>query len=280
MAMLGDDRVQSLWALDQLAGRSPTMEAMTSLAYVAALTTQQRLGVAVLVGAGRGPIVAAKAITTLDRMSGGRIDIGLGLGAGAHYSSYGVDRVAGGGSGAMLDEFVEIVRRLWSEEAVTVDGATWQLHDVQMTPKPVQQPHPPLWIGGGSRRALERVLDLGGRWIGAGRHSTAEFTTLARELKVVAEERAWAGELRIAKRIYLMIDDDRATCERTVGEWFGRFYRRPELGLEVSVLGSIDECTDQLAAVVEAGATELIVHPLVDGPEQYQLVIDEIITRL
>ncbi len=275
--MLTDPSVASIWALDQLAGKAPTPEAFSVLSFLAARTTTQRLGIAVLIGAGRGPVATAKAVTTLDWLSRGRVDLGLGLGAGAHYPSYGVDRQRGGGMGSILDELIHLTRRLWTEDSVTADGATWQFHDVRMNPKPLQHPHPPVWIGGGGTRALERALDLGAGYIGAGRHSSQEFLDHVEQLRALAEVRGGlpAG-FGLAKRVYLVVADRREDAESTVRNWFDRFYGWPDLGAQVTVFGTVDECAAELAELVAAGATELIIHPLIDRPEQYRRVVTDV----
>src|SRR5262249_22073295 len=122
MEILEAPGVESLWVLDQLAGGMATPEPLSFLSHVAALTSRVRLGVAVLIAAARGPVVAAKTLATLDWLSNGRLDVGLGLGPFRYFPAYGVDRVRGGGYRAILDEFVEILQQLWTGAPASFDG--------------------------------------------------------------------------------------------------------------------------------------------------------------
>ena len=273
--------VQSVWALDQSVGRSVTPEPLSVLSYLAALTTRVRLGVAVLVGASRGPVATAKGFATLDWLSGGRLDLGLGLGASRHYPAYGVDAGAAGGAGNVLDEFTDILRRLWTEDTVEFAGRCWTLHGDGISPRPLQHPHPPIWIGGGSERALQRAIDLGAGWIGAGRHTNAEFLSIAAHLREMLDEQdIERSAIRTAKRVYIVVEPDRSLAERTIAEWFDRFYRRPELGAAVTVAGGIDECGEQLAPLIDDGIDHLILHPLVDRVEQYAVITQDLVPIL
>jgi alkanesulfonate monooxygenase SsuD/methylene tetrahydromethanopterin reductase-like flavin-dependent oxidoreductase (luciferase family) len=272
--------VDRLWSLDQLMGTAPTAEPLALLGYVAALTSAVRLGVAVLVGAARGPVPTAKAIATLDWLTDGRLDVGLGLGAPWHYPAYGLDP-SKRASGAVLDELVHIVPRLLTEERVDHDGPTWRLEGARCRPGPRQQPHPPLWFGGGATRSLARAVEHGVGWIGAGRHSTDEFIALAAPLReLLAARPDPAAPFAVSKRVYIVVDDDSTRADKIVREWFATFYGRPELGPDVTVAGSAEACVRELGRMVEAGATHVILHPLVGTLEQYDLVTTEVIGQL
>jgi alkanesulfonate monooxygenase SsuD/methylene tetrahydromethanopterin reductase-like flavin-dependent oxidoreductase (luciferase family) len=272
--------VARLWALDQLMGTAPTAEPLALLGYVGALTREVRLGVAVLVGAARGPVPAAKAIATLDWLTDGRLDVGLGLGAPWHYPAYGLDP-SKRASGAVLDELVDIVRRLLTGDPVDHDGPTWRLEGARCRPGPRQQPQPPLWFGGGATGSLARAVRYGAGWIGAGRHSSDEFVALAAQLRELLAARPDPTDpFGVSKRVYLVVDEDATRAEQTVREWFATFYGRPELGPEVTVAGSAGACAHNLGRLLEVGATHLILHPLVDTVEQYDLVTTGVIGQL
>jgi alkanesulfonate monooxygenase SsuD/methylene tetrahydromethanopterin reductase-like flavin-dependent oxidoreductase (luciferase family) len=276
--LLEVEGVDSLWTLDQVSGRKRSLEPVAALGYVAALTTRVRLGVAVLIGPSRGPLVAAKTISTLDHLSGGRIDIGLGLGATWHYPAFSIDRVAGGGAGAILDEFVHQLRALWTEDRVTADGRTWQLHDVGISPRPVQQPHPRLWFGGGGAASIRRAVDAGVGWLGAGRHSNREFLDLAAQAREAAEAAGRTGDdFELSKRVYIHVTPDRRAADVVISDWFAEFYGRPELGPMVTVTGDVEACAASLADLARGGATSLVLHPLAEDQQQYELLTGEVI---
>jgi alkanesulfonate monooxygenase SsuD/methylene tetrahydromethanopterin reductase-like flavin-dependent oxidoreductase (luciferase family) len=278
--LLEDSGVESLWVLDQPAGRTATPEPLSLMAFMAALTSRVRLGIAILIGAARGPVAAAKSIVTLDWLSGGRIDIGLGIGPFRLYPAYGLDRARGGGYGTIFDEFIEILDRLLRQESVSFDGRSWSLQEVSISPRPRQRPRPPLWIGGASDASLKRAIRLGGYWIGAGRQTSTEFRSLAARLQELHDEAATEVKLTISKRVYLVVDDDLEAAERAVRYWFDMFYGRPEWGPAVSLFGSAESVRSGLQDLIDAGANHLLLHPLIDDLEQYRRVTTEIISPM
>lgn len=265
--------IDSLWVLDQLSGRYPSSEPTGLLSFVAALTSQVRLGVAVYVGPARGPLAAAKALATVDQLSGGRLTVGLGMGNLGHYDAYGW---AGHRPGNVFDEFVESVVALWGGTAREAPGRVWDISELAISPGPVQQPHPPLWFGGATERSFRRAARWGSGWIGAGKQTLHEFEKCAAEVRALmqAEDR---GEFTVSKRIYLLVDAQRTRALETTRQWFETFYRRPELGREVTVMGDVSACVEQIAVHFQAGANHVVLHPLDDGERQYRTVVDELV---
>lgn len=161
----------SLWAGDhivyppQFAERfgSEFYEAVTTLAYLAARTSRIRVGTAVLILPYRNPIVLAKQLATLDVLSGGRLTVGVGVGWMAEeYAALGAPFVE---RGPVTDEFLRIIRTLWTEERPKFSGVRFKFPEVLFAPRPVQRPSPPLWVGGNSARALRRAAELGDGWL-------------------------------------------------------------------------------------------------------------------
>ncbi len=125
------------------------LEPMTLLAALAGVTERIRLGTLVLVLPFRNPAYFAKEWATLDVLAGGRTICGLGVGwAEDEFRLMGVPRAE---RGRRTDEGLELLRRLWTEDAVSYQGRTFRLDAVTIEPKPLQKPHPPIWIGGGSQ---------------------------------------------------------------------------------------------------------------------------------
>ncbi|MEV0589929.1 LLM class flavin-dependent oxidoreductase [Nonomuraea cavernae] len=271
--------VDSVWTLDQLSGRVPTPEPVGLLGFAAAHTTRVRLGIALLVAPGRNPITAAKELSTLDRLSGGgRLVVGVGTGdrrlLPAMRLGDWTDR-----PGAVLDEFLTVLRRLWTEDDVAHDGPIWQLAGVTACPRP--DAPPPLWVGGASVAALRRAVRLGSGWVAAGRQTTARFAELAARLDEVAErEGSTRDSLAVAKRVYLLIDERRSRAERTIDAWFTGFYGRPDLGRQATVHGDVAACAEQLAELARLGVTDLILHPLDESPEHEAAVLGDLLPAL
>ena len=145
-------------------------EPLVTLSHLAAVTTRVRLLSHVLVLAARPPLQVAKALATLDRLSGGRLVIGVGAGhVAAEFAAVGVDFDE---RGAALDEAIDLVRAALTDEVVHHDGPRYPARDVVVAPRPVQQP-PPIWVGGSSPAALRRAAERGDGWIPQGtRRST------------------------------------------------------------------------------------------------------------
>jgi probable F420-dependent oxidoreductase len=163
---LGFDDV---WAADHIAVPSGVrypppflLESLSTLSFVAAVTSRARLGTSVLVLALRRPLVAAKQLATLDRLSGGRLIVGVGAGwLQGEFDAVGVPFHQ---RGALTDEALGALRAAWSSSPASFSGPTTDFHDVKVTPLPARPI--PVWIGGTSQRALQRAVERGDGWQG------------------------------------------------------------------------------------------------------------------
>jgi probable F420-dependent oxidoreductase len=151
----------SLWLSERLTGDAP--DPLVGLAYAAGRSTRLKFGTSVLVVPGRNPIVLAKALASLDRLSNGRLlpAFGLGVADPAEQQGFGVAR---GERAAWFDEVVPLLRRLWLEDEVDHDGPRFHYERVRVRPKPVQTP-PDVWLGGIAPSELRRVGRLGDGWL-------------------------------------------------------------------------------------------------------------------
>ena len=149
------------YVLERLEDR-PYYDALTTLTYVAALTKRVRLGTSVLVLPYLNPVVLAKSLATLDVLSGGRLTVGVGVGALSHESeALGADYA---NRGSYTDESISVMKALWTQQDPVFEGTFYSFSGVKFAPKPLQQPHPPLWIGGQSRAAMRRAARVGDGW--------------------------------------------------------------------------------------------------------------------
>jgi len=271
--------VGSAWVVEQILGSIPSLEPVTLLTWAAAVTERLRLGSAVLLTALRSPVHVAKSLASLDHLSGGRLDVGVGLGGNPRiYPAFGLV------AGARAERFAEglrLVRRLWTEERVTFEGRFFQLRNASMQPKPLQKPHPPLWFGGHHPNALRRAVELGQGFMGAGSVSTATFVEEVRILRGLLKD---AGRdpaaFPVGKRVYIAVDADRGRAGRRLGEWFGAFYGRPELAAEVAVWGDAPECVDRLREIVAGGAGMLMLNPVFDELAQLEQLVSRVVPKL
>jgi probable F420-dependent oxidoreductase len=268
---------ESAWAQEQILGAAGALSPLEAMTYAAACTERLRLGCAVFVSPLHSPLHLAKAIASLDCLSRGRVEVGLGTGGrGRPFAAFGVDPE---GLVARFNEGVALMKACWTEPRIDFDGRFWQLGGAVMEPKPVQKPHPPVWIGGNHPAALKRAVRIGDGFFGAGSQSTAQFVEQARTVRAeLAEQRREPASFRIAKRVYIHVDDDpRAAREQIEGALVGH-YGRPVPG--VAIAGPPPECLAELREVANAGAELILLNPLVDEAHQMERLAAEVVPAL
>ncbi len=156
--------LDSLWVYDHfhnvpVPAHETMFECWTTVAAISQRTSRIRLGQMVGCNGYRNPALLAKITSTVDVISGGRLDWGIGAGwYDGEYKGYGYDFPKPSVRIAQLREAVEIVKAMWTESDVTYDGKHFKVDGAQCDPKPVQQPHPPIWIGGGGEQLTLRVV--------------------------------------------------------------------------------------------------------------------------
>ena len=187
---------------------SGLLEPLVTLTYLAARTTSVRLGTAMLLLPQRNPVYVAKEVSSLDWLSGGRVDLGIGVGW--LKEEFDALNVPWEQRGRRTDEYLGVLRTLWVDNPSAFHGETYDLPPCEMFPKPVQQPHPPIHIGGECPAALRRAA-----WVGQGWHtfnrSPGELAAGLAELDVQLEE---AGRSRADLRITVCPYFQQLTPER------------------------------------------------------------------
>ena len=271
---------ESAWALEGTLGAGPQLSPLEAMTYAAACTSTLRLGCSVFVTTLHSPVHLAKSLATLDQLSGGRLEIGVGSGGPRRpFGAFGVD---GSRYLARFTEGMALMKALWTQQRVTFDGEFWQLKNAAMEPKPAQKPHPRLWFGGAGAPALRRAVRLGDGFFGAGSTSTAAF---AGQVQVVREALAAAGRpaagFPIAKRVYIGIDPDGSRARARVNAGLESIYgqRVPAIE-EAAVAGTVPECVSAVHAVAAAGAELILFTPLYDVAGHMEQIAAEIIPRL
>jgi probable F420-dependent oxidoreductase len=257
----------SAWTSESIVGGMPILEPVELLTFAAACTERMRLGCAVLLTAVRGPLHLAKSLSTLDHLSRGRLIAGMGLGTPRLDAAFGIDSSS---RVARFFEGIQVMKALWTHERASFDGRFWRLDGVLMEPKPVQQPHPPIWIGGSHPAALRRAVRLGDGFIAAGSSSTEQFRGQVKIVRAhLAEAARDPATFPIAKRVYIAVDDDRQRAAAGLSDWFTRNYGR-SMHEQVAVWGPADECVARLHEVAEAGAQLIVLSPLFDHDVQLE----------
>jgi probable F420-dependent oxidoreductase len=142
---------------------SEAMEQLTVLAFLAGQTRSIRLVTSIIIVPYRNPLVAAKALATLDVLSKGRLIVGVGVGwMREEFEALGLPPFEE--RGAVTDEYLRAFKELWTSDNPTFEGKYCRFSNIAFLPKPAQKPHPPIWVGGESLRALRRTAELGNGW--------------------------------------------------------------------------------------------------------------------
>jgi probable F420-dependent oxidoreductase len=196
-------------------GRQPTgpdghwLEPLTFLTYVAAVTSEVRLGTNILLAALRRPVVLAKAVATLDVLSGGRVDLGVGIGwQREEYEAAGLDFAR---RGRLLDDSLDALHALWTEQSAQLDTSSLRFERIHMMPKPVQPGGVPLWISGRvNERVARRIAHHGHGWIPWGDDAADLASSIPRMRDAVASAGGDAGDLQVAGTLALRRNDDKS----------------------------------------------------------------------
>ena len=173
------------------------LEPFTALAYLAAHTERVRLGTGICLVPQRNPVYTARQVADVDFLSGGRVDFGVGIGW--LREEFEALDVPWPRRAARTREYIDVMKRLWSDEVKAFDGEFYRLPECLHNPKPVQRPHPPIFFGGESDGALARVADQGQGWFGFNLTPAA----LPEHLKRLDEKLAGAGRTRDELQIYV-----------------------------------------------------------------------------
>lgn len=272
--------IDLIWQTDRLISPHPMLECMSVMAALAGRTKRMRFGMNVVSLAMRDPVLCAKQCATIDFLSGGRVLPAFGIGSplAPEWEALGLNTKT---RGRMTDEALDVIAKLWSEDHVTFEGRFFQLRDASISPKPVQA-QLPMWIGGGSRAAIERTARVGTGWIG-GPETPAETRP------IVAAIRSALGD---AGRT---IDDDHYGASFPF--YFGRLkddvmekpiaayrLRSKAEPADYFAVGDADAIVQRIVEYVEAGVSKFIVRPVaVDEAfvlAQTQRLIDEVLPKV
>ena len=172
-----------------------SMEQITLLAYLAGITHKLRLVTGVIIVPHRNPLLAAKALATLDVLSHGRLVVGIGAGW-MKEEFQALELPPFEERGAVTDEYIRAFKELWASDNPTFEGKYCRFSGITFLPKPVQKPHPPIWVGGESPRAIRRTAELADGWYPIGSNPDFPMGTpeqLAAGIKRLASRATRAG---------------------------------------------------------------------------------------
>jgi F420-dependent oxidoreductase-like protein len=246
-----DAGFDGIWTYDHFAALGPdpggdVYEAWTLLAAMAQATRRIRIGCLVSGNSYRHPGVLAKMAVTVDHLSGGRLDMGLGAGAGLEHAMFGIPLGTPAERVGRLAESCQVLKMLWTEPATTFHGRYYQLDQALANPKPVQRPHPPLWIGGsGEMRTLRVVAEHADAWINGNRpgDDPGELARLSRLLDQYCED-IGRDPAEIRRAVQVPLPADSGDAVRVTGTYLAAGFGDVILmlhGRGDSVIGAAEE---------------------------------------
>jgi probable F420-dependent oxidoreductase len=273
--------VDSLWQSDRLVSGAPFLEVMSTMAALAGATRRLKFGMSVAVVPFRDPLVLAKECATIDYLSGGRLLPAFGVGPDIAPEWKATGRPLGG-RGALTDDALTVIARLWTEDKVTFHGRHLSYTDATIAPHPVQHPLP-MWIGGSSPASIRRTARLGTGWLG-GIQSPEQVAPV---IAAIRAESAAAGR---------PIDPDHygASFAFRFGSWdepivqnAGRLLARLGQGTDprrYAAVGDADAMVTRVGEYVAAGASKFVLRPLALGDaemaDQTARLVAEVLPRV
>jgi len=257
----------SIWFAERVAGAS--LDPIVAMTWAAARTEKLKFGPSVMVVPGRNPVLLAKSLASLDRVSQGRLLPAFGLGAvnlGEH-QAFGVERKE---RARWFNEALPLLRRLWTEEVVDHQGERFQLEGVRVEPKPVQDPLE-IWLGGIAPSELRRTGQLGDGWL----PSFCTPDDVAAAIPVIDQHSDDAGRPRIDRGHFgalLSYSTDGTIPDRLVKLVETR---RPDLSAEDIVCTSREAIEGRVKEFVDAGASKFVVMPMIE-PDDWNAELDQL----
>lgn len=233
-------------------------ECLTTLATIAGRTSSVKLGVAVVILPLRNPVVFAKQTSIIDVLSGGRLLVGVAPGAPKitekEFLAVGVDYHK---RGKITDDYIQAVKKLWTEPLPTYNGKFIAFNEVQMFPKPVQKPHPPILIGGGERGlsdiALKRVIAGGNGWIPAYLTET-ELETGVKQLREGTKKAGRGGEkFIVGLEMFTGLGSSDDAAKSTFSATLTKNFVSDEEGMKRSLVGTPRTIAKRMEAYANAG---------------------------
>ncbi len=243
-------------------------ESLITLSHVAALTSTIKIGVAVLILPYRNPIVAAKQVATLDALSGGRLILGVGVGAkkSTRNQDFEVLGVKRSEKYALFREYAAVMKEIWTDPYPSFQGDSISFPETEINPKPVQKPYPPLWLGGAGEQAVELVAEVGDGWVPAWL-TPDDFRRRGPEVRAMARAKGRDRPITLASEIVTCLgrtadEVDRLSDLTVRGFTQGFTVRTHDQAMEASLIGTPDQVCKRIGAFVDAGVRHFEMKPI------------------
>ena len=252
-------------------------EAWTVLSGMATVTESIRLGPSVTPLPIRHPYLLAKMAATVDQISEGRLMVGVG--AGWHREEFqwvGTPFLSHTNRLTQTEEALQLMRSLWTESSTTFHGKHYHIDAVELEPKPIQQPHPPFFLGGGSLRILELTAQYGDGWMPFAPSTSGLIRRLQQLEELLISRNRKLSEFEIIPSILLQFGKSTKDAQRRLPKW-GRPPKETR-----AIFGPPAECLARIQEYVDAGATHLalrLVHPN-EFDQNIKTIVQEILPHL
>jgi probable F420-dependent oxidoreductase len=276
--------IASLWVGGHVASPNPSPEAMAALAWLAARTERVRVGTAILLLPLYPPTIVAKQIADLDRATGGRVTLGVGVG-GEYPSEFEACGVPVAERGRRTDEAIPLLRRLWTAEPVSHHGRFADFDDVRVHPAPAQGPNLPIVVAGRQPVAMRRAARLGDGWMPYLYSPRRYADSVATIRDTAAADGRDLGDFEWFAFVFVNVDDDADRARHDAATFLGGTYTKGDFAAmidRVAAAGTVDEVTATLQAFVSAGARHLVFTPMVRSDPRPLLdrLVGEVLPRL
>jgi probable F420-dependent oxidoreductase len=275
--------IDSLWVGGHVASPNPSPEAMMQLARLSALTERVRIGTSILLLPLYAPAIVAKQIADLDRATGGRVTLGVGIG-GEYPQEFRACQVPVAERGRRTDEAIPLLRALWSGEERTHDGRYYPMDAVRIHPPPAQPGGPPIVVAGRREPAMRRAARLGDGWMPY-LYSARRYAESVATIRAVADaESRDLSAFEWFVFVFVNVHDERDDARDETARFLGGTYRQDFDALldRVALAGTPTDVARGLDAFVDAGARHFILAPAsrTNALDVVARVVDDVIPRV
>ena len=274
--------IDSLWVGGHVASSNPSPEAMMSLARLSAMTERVTIGTSILLLPLYAPAIVAKQVADLDRATGGRLVLGVGVG-GEHPQEFRACQVPVEERGRRTDEAIALIRRLWTAQEISHDGRYYAMADVKVHPAPTQPGGPPIVVAGRQVPAMRRAALLGDGWMPYLYSPRRYAASVERIARIAADAHRDLSAFGWYAFVFVNVDADgdraRSGAARTMGGIYGQEFEA--MVDSVAAAGTPEEVRRKLEEFVDAGARHFIFLPAAgpggDADGIVHRLVDEII---
>ena len=274
--------IDSLWVGGHVAAPRPSPEAMVQLARLSALTTRVRVGTGILLLPLYSPAIVAKQVADLDRATGGRVTLGIGVG-GEYEQEFRACGVPIKERGRRTDEAIPLIRRLWTAEKISHPGPHYPMEKVRIHPAPAQAGGPPIIVAGRKPPAMARATKLGDGWMPYLYSPRAFADSVQRIRELAAQAGRDLSGFEWLQYLFINAGDDPDQARAETAAFLGASYAQDFTSLvdRLAAAGTREQVAARIQAFVDAGARHLIFVPThADRVGMAKRILDDVLPQV